>query len=1490
MALNLSSFIKGRLQAYDPSIDVTDGSQADVEIVQPIVARLGTQPFDLDTVTFIKQRIKENYDIDTEGDFEDLFINPLQTLVEPLVQEEQRIALGQSIANVGLISAEEVDDLAANSFEQRNEGSKATTFVRLYFPNPLNLTVTTDKAASTADGLNFFSPDNYEISSADMLLNREGFEYYADIFVQAENPGEAYNVEIGAINTYEDMRNPIRVTNRFKASGGKEADSDEQLLQRVEDGRIEQSLNVKRGAIARTRTLFPSIKALQMIGAGEIGMDRDILEGTADGLIYQTFKGLAFGTWLYFQTNSEFFDSTASVAVGDFVKFKTQLSTTVYKTKITNILFTAVNQYFIEVEENVPSIFGSAIVGVLYKEGVLTISKIPGGMLEATVPSGKIHIGGHNDLYVAPSDNIDQEVTVKNISDQEPFYATLAGQVVALDNKFFNSPFVDFLTLGVRIGDSLVIETGPVGTYEIMEVTNTYIRVNSIFNVTAANLRAKILKYVTVDIVEPKTIKVPYVGIVNDLNVVIGSNKFITGTNLLTYDVQKGDVIEIFSGPNKDTYTITDFDLLLGGTGPIVDKAAVFTEANIAYRVYTPQTGVTPPFVRIKTIELLDSANQSTGTVVPYGDLVDARISCDIDLPEPPKAVIDKKLFFLPDFYLFYPLPPDPSIPGPNIDARYTQQIESADGVVRRIGDFITNPIVEAEINIPPFMWNQKRNKVLALLSEEDLEFTADPLGTHFTSPLAKAKPGDLLTIDTSINADNYIIKDIRILQLWMKTSRGHAKIAVIELDRELPVDSVTNLISIINYGILQGSGITPFSFLDYFRIFEYAVEFDSISGFIEGVLLPRLVGTMGFLGFSIAPNSLRDLIYRTCFSSYKIGEAPKAEMDCYLKEPATIEIYTDPVTTNDNPLLSVTTFTELTDTTKNSIPKRAQILPFPPGQIFPQSFDELDLSQYDRSMSTEYPASEFIFHSEGESYGRLGVREGDILEFYEAINDLSARYKQTSSYLLITTAGSNIVSFIWPSIRNNMLPLEAGQILCIDSGPDVGTYLVTEVLQDTYPNYEVKLNKTLTHTTLTYPSLISFTGGTVTTGSNVLVDPVLPGTANVNDYISIFAAQNTNILTSGEDVEFVGTYKIVGLGLGFATLDRTVFFPDNPTVRWAAHTAPNTTLSDTSGGGKELSTQYVRARLYNSIKKVRNISFDWTFSPNPLDSTSVKQLLLNDSITTIGSTINFSHKSPYRIVRKGIRILSSTELQKNRVNGLYKFTLPVVVLGNTQEYAFEKGHPFKISGSYKIEGYRHLVDNDVLTFSDREIGRLRLPVAVLPVGSDYSKADYFNVGASNIKITYEASPTVEEVQQFFSSPLDRVACSNALVRHFLPVYPYIEFTYTGGKDTDDVCKDVIFYINTLVADDNQLRADKINDIAKKDLASQVTMPIELVALVHGIDRVIRTLRSENSIGILDAPIYKGVPKAIAFYPGKDVSKELIENIPDLEYIKATRQ
>lgn len=1485
MAINLSDFIKQRLVAYDPSIDVSEGSPAVTEVVDPIVARLGTQPFDIDAVTFIKQRVRENFDIDVEGQFEDLFINPLLTLIDPFTSEQNRIALGQSLVNIDLLTDEEVDDNIANSFEQRDRGGKATTFVRLYYPNPVNLTVTTDKAASTSSGLRYFSQENIDISSSQMLLNREGFEYYADVFVQAENAGEEYNVDPGLINQFEDMKNPIRVTNRFKVTNGKNQETNAQLVQRVEDGRIEKSLNTKRGAISRATDLFPSLRAINMVGAGEVGMDRDILDGTSDGLVYYSFRGAVFGNWIYVQTNSEFFDNSQTIVIGDLIKFKTQIDTIVRKSRVTDILFTSPNQYFLELEDNFPTIYGFTIVGILYKEGFITISKVPGGMLNTTIPSNTVHLGGHDDVYIAPSDNVDQEVIVKNLVTQETALSVIDGETVNGDNKFFTTTPIDFQAKSIRVGDLLYIETGAsIGSYEIIYVDSSVVRVDKLFGATESNIHARIIKSIILDTNEPKNIKVPYSGTSTDLSVSIGSTQFITILDLQSFGVVIGDTIEILSGQNVGRYIITSFDMILGGTGPIVDRPAITTQSNVPYRVYSTQEGLQSPFVRIKTIDVLDSSNQNTGIKIPFGDLVDARISCDMDRETPIEEVLDRKLFFIPDFSSFSPITPDPAIPGPTIDARYTQLIESADGVIRKIDFDFSNPIHEAEINIPPFIYNGRRDKILILTSKEDKNFTADIGGQPVTSPVAEGERGNIISVEKGPNIDSYIVQDLRVLQLWGKSFHGHAKVAIAELDKEIRIDPVANIVSIIEYGILQGSGVLSFTFADYFKIFDYASEFFHSNGFIESVLIPRFVLTMGFLGFPITTDIARAFILNTCFSSYKFGRAIEGEIDCYLKEPATVELYTIPISTNDNENISVTTFTEL----GNNSNKKVQISPLlPPGQVLPQAFSELDITQYDRKASTNYPADDYIYLV-GGNYVSQGVRNGDIFEFYPAINDFTSRNIQTSSYLLITSAGSNEVSFIWPSSRNNITALQAGQILAIDSGPDVGIYTVTEVIADTHPNYKVRLNKSLTHSTSAYPTNISFTGATTSLGSNVILDTTLPGSVAVGDWVSLFSAINTSIVTNGDDIAFLGSFKVVGLGLGFMTLDRSAFFSDVVNVGWVSHAVPSNTPAETSNGGRELSTNYVRGRLYSSVKESRSISIDWTTTPNPIDPSSTQQLLLSSSITTLSSTINFSHKSPYRIVRNGSVIISSTDIQKNRENGLYKFTIPIVSLGLTSEYLFKRGTPFKISDSYRIEGYTHIIDNEVLTFSDREIGRLKLPNSILPTGSSYSKLNYLNLGGSNIKITYEFSPSVEAVQQFFISPMDRVACNNVLVRHFLPVYPYIEVTYFGGSSTDIVASEIIKYINNVIADDNQIRSDEINDIAKKKLANQVTMPIELIGLVHGIDRRVRTLRSEDSIGLSSPPIYNGVPKAIAFYAGLDVSNETV--IPDLEYVRCTKK
>ncbi len=1488
----LRDFIKGRLAAYDPSIDISDGSPATTEVVDPIIARLGTQPFDLDTKTFIEQRIAETYpNIFTIGEIEDLFVNPLLTIIEPLIQEEQRIAIGQSLNNIDLLADEEVDDLIANSFEQRENGGFASGFIRCYYPSPRNLVITTDKAAISKSGLKFYSPENIETTSAQMLLNREGFNYFLDIFFVAEKPGEDYNIEPDNIASIEDLRNPVKVINLFKFTGGITAETNEQLVQKAADGRIEQSLNAKRGAAARTKKLFPSIKAIQTIGAGELGMNRDIIDGTSDGLCYLTFIGSIFGNWALLDTDRRFIDSSQLIEPGDLIKFQIATGGIVYSAKVSTILLKTVGppiKYLLELDSDfgTPLLFGQSIAGVLYKQGYITISKVPEGMLSGTIPSNTVHIGGHMDVYVAPTDDVTLEAIVKNVSDQSPFFETLTGVTLASDNQFSTSPSTNFISTDISVGDSLVIESGPnIGSYEIIYVETNLIRVSSILS-AGTGLKARILKKVTVDYLEPKLLKLPFITPVTDLSVTAGSTQFITAASLYLYNATIGDVIEILTGPNIGRYTIIEFDTILGGRGPIVDKPAVFTATGISYKLFSIQAGLQTPIVRTTKIDLLDTSNQVTGFTIPYGDLVDVRAKCNFEVERKPEVVLEKKLFFVPDLFPLVPILNFYATAGIGVDARYSQDIESHDGPVRVVTASGLNPIDTIEINIPPFTYDTRKNTVMALVSKKDPTFTSDPSTNPQTSPLAKAKIEDILSVLNGPNSANYMIRDLRVLNLWGVSNAGHYEIAIAKVDGELKTDPTNNIISFIEKGTLEGSGVAAFTLTDYMKIFQYATDWNHASGFIESVLIPRFKDTLTYYGFTLTTQECRDFINGTTLSAYAVGQAPRGELRCYAKEPVTVNLYPEPITISGSSEYSATTFDELLSINSTVPRKKVRIAPnLGQGQIYPQSAEELDISQYTRNASLRYPADRYLYLTDSPSFLLRGVKEGDALEYYPAINDYPSRGLQNSSYLAVTTSGSDIVSLVLPSTRNNQTNLSIDQIICIDSGPDVGIYKVVEVIADSHPIYKVRLNKALTHTTLPYPTLV-FTG-TVQTGTQKLVDVNIPAIVSIDQYVSIYAATNTTILTNGEDTDYLGTYKVLSIGLDFVTLDRTTNFPANANVLWVAHEAPSIIPVPTSNGGTELTIQFVRARHYSKTKESQIISIDWAAVPNPLDPSSTKQIQLPNSVTTNGSIVNFSHKMPFRIVRDGIKIISSTELSEQREQGLYYFDIPVLSLGTTPEYLFKENSPFCITGSYEIEGYKMRPDNKILSYSTRETGTFQFPLSILPAGASYSRDNYVPIVGANIKISYDQAPTIRNIQQFFSSPLDRIANTNALVRHFLPAYPYIELSYIGGADTDITAKDVISYINTLIAEDNQIRVDALTDLLKKRLAKQITNPIQLVALVHGEDRSIRTLRSEDSIGILNDPIYDGQQRMIIFYAGQDVSKET--TIPNQEYVKLTR-
>ncbi len=1497
---DLRNFMENRLRAFDPTIDLTEGSPAQVEIIEALITRLGTNPFDIDIADFVVQRLTESYPklAADHSVLEDMFVKPLIALLAPFKDEMEAIKLAQSIRNAELLSDDEVDALAANFFVERKQGSFSSGSARIYFNAPQASQATITKRFSTTDGLNFYPVTNTSITAGTMIFNREGNLYYMDVNVQAEAAGESYNITAGELTSVDDMPGVVKVTNLNAFGGGVPREDNATFAARIEQSLTERSLVTKRGVVARLNDLYSNIKAIQVIGAGEVGMNRDILTGTGQGFLHVVGTAKLFGTWVFI-TGVTYKDTgpklDITIGTGDTFRWHRPINVdpnrVVNEAKIVRVLWSGTNDRFIfEVDKDLGTVSNFNVNMAILKPGFISISGIPGGMLETTAPDNKIHLGGHSDIYVSPTNDQRLSATVKNVADNSPVLALLTGIVTAGSNDFSTvapDP-VDLAAAGVQRGDTIVIETGAqVGTYTVLEAGAT-LKLDTVFTVNEGGLRARVVRNVTTNLNEFRTPKLPFNTAVNDLNTIIGSNLFtLNVNNLQSFGVVVGDIIELLDGPDAGRFTIIGFDNVLGGLGPLVDRPAGSTGNLLRYKVYSAQTGLEFPLVRIKNIELLDSSNQTTGITIPYGDAVDIRAMCDFDSEGETFTVLDPKLFIMPDTLTYWDVLANQfAVPAANVDARYTQQLVSFDGKVRVFPANGGNPIINMEVNLPPFTFDGRKNTLLAFTTMEDNNFTFSP---SFTSHLADAKIGDSVTLLNGANAGTYLIEDIRVLELWGRSGVGHFKVAVIQVDGQFKADPVRTSIDFIARGAVDGSGVVPITNLDLLKMVEFATDWSNNAGFYEGILIPKLLATLTFYGFASNTNEVRSILNSMAMTGYSIGPSPRGNLRLYFQEPVSVELYSG---------FDSTKFSKIEEPLK----KCRLSMEIKQGQILPEAEIESPPSDWLRDASAKHPIDTNLFTVAGASFAARGVETGQTFEFHPAINDLDSRFKMNSSIMCRTQAGSNVVDVMVVTSILNVTPLAPGQLLFIDTGPDAGMYTVTKVRGP----LTVEVDRVMTHTTLAPPfsstdivnqggpgPVMSFTPSTVTAGNKLINDVTFPAALEggglpgfPESWLMVYAADSNTIQTAGDDVEFLGVYKVTGSGAGFAVVDRTVNWPSNANIFWIRVPKPATAPAATSGGGTQITNQFVRGRMYSGVTQKRTISINWGATPNPLISIDANSAAQNQmQVSAAIATAGHSHKSPYRILGKNVKKISSTRMKQNFDKGLYYFDVPVISIGVGQEFHFPRNTAFALDGKYFVEGYTLSVSDQNLTYSVKEVADIILPNAVLPVGSTPGKNNKVKIAGQNLQFNYDNAELIEELQRFFDSPLDRVVCDNPLVRHFLPSYPIIDIHYFGGSTEDVIAQDIIDFINSIPAEDNQIRIDALVKLCQRRGARSITMPLEVVSLTHGLDRRIKSIRSENSVGI-DFPVFKGVNKMVYFIPGPNVSKELIRPIGEQIYLK----
>ena len=139
----------------------------------------------LPILDFLVERMTE-YDSEFEHRqgtaFSDLFIQPLQLIVQPLRDEANDIYINQSLKRIldledpDLYPEEAVDDILSNLYVFRREGSRAAGSVRVYFAEPKELNYLAETLEFTnANGELYTNINAVSVTQQEMNNNREVF-------------------------------------------------------------------------------------------------------------------------------------------------------------------------------------------------------------------------------------------------------------------------------------------------------------------------------------------------------------------------------------------------------------------------------------------------------------------------------------------------------------------------------------------------------------------------------------------------------------------------------------------------------------------------------------------------------------------------------------------------------------------------------------------------------------------------------------------------------------------------------------------------------------------------------------------------------------------------------------------------------------------------------------------------------------------------------------------------------------------------------------------------------------------------------------------------------------------------------------------------------------------------------------------------------------------------------------------------------------------
>lgn len=244
---------------------------------------------ELPIAEFLRERMKESdgkFEVRKGTAFDTLFFKMAQLVLQPFRDEADEMFTANSLRRVlktddpDAFNEELVDAVVENVYVYRFQGGRSSGVARVYYDAPVGREYAANGfVAIGANSKNYVNPAPFAVLSSQMETQIENGLYYFDIPINSEELGADTEIpEAGGLVSVNGDPDVISVTNKNPVMGGRDRETNTQLIERARKSITVRDLVTGKGSSAILFENFPSaILEMQAIGFGDKEMMRDVL-------------------------------------------------------------------------------------------------------------------------------------------------------------------------------------------------------------------------------------------------------------------------------------------------------------------------------------------------------------------------------------------------------------------------------------------------------------------------------------------------------------------------------------------------------------------------------------------------------------------------------------------------------------------------------------------------------------------------------------------------------------------------------------------------------------------------------------------------------------------------------------------------------------------------------------------------------------------------------------------------------------------------------------------------------------------------------------------------------------------------------------------------------------------------------------------------------------------------------------------------------------